>query len=107
MTDDRRDPHGGHEDTAPFAADAPRGDDPHAELVRRVAQLIARRLRGPGGEAFTLAEADRLNGTSGWTYRYVTPTGNVVRAEAVNLPPDALFAAWKLAQRLAGEHVAA
>ena len=94
-------------DTAPLAADAARQDDRRAFHVERVARLIARRLRSPGGELFTLLDADRLNDTTGWTYRYVTPSGNVVRAQAVSLPSDALFDAWKLAERLAREGVAA
>lgn len=96
-----------HQDTAPLAAGRTRQDDPHAQHVERVARLIARRLRAPGGELFTLLDADRLNDSAGWTYRYVTPSGNVVRAEGVSLPSDALFEAWKLAQALANDTVAA
>lgn len=94
-------------ETAPLAVDAARQDDQLARHIGRVARLIARRLQAPGGELFTLRDADRLNDTAGWTYRYVTPSGNVVRAQAVSLPSDALLQAWKLAERLAREGVAA
>ena len=103
----------GREDTAPLPNGAARQDGQRAEHgeraqhVERVARLIARRLRSPGGELFSLLDADRLNDTTGWTYRYVTPSGNVVRAQAVSLPSDALLEAWKLAERLAREGVAA
>ena len=97
----------GQGDTAPLAPDVSRQDDRRAFHVERVARLIARRLRSPGGELFTLLDADRLNDATGWTYRYVTPSGNVVRAQGVSLPSDALHEAWKLAERLAREGVAA
>lgn len=102
--DDRKDT---QQDTERLTAGAARQDDQRARHVGRVARLIARRLQAPGGELFTLLDADRLNDTTGWTYRYVTPSGNVVRAQAVSLPSDALLEAWRLAERLAREGVAA
>jgi hypothetical protein len=96
-----------HETTAPPSVASSRQDDQCARHIGCVARLIARRLQAPGGELFTLRDADRLNDTTGWTYRYVTPSGNVVRAQAVSLPSDALLEAWKLAERLAREGVAA
>ena len=95
------------QDTALLATGPARHDDRRAQHVERVARLIARRLLAPGGELFTLADAVRLNDTTGWSYRYVTPSGNVVRAQAVSLPSDALLEAWKLAESLAREGVAA
>ena len=96
-----------NQDTAPLATGPVPRDGERAQHVERVARLIARRLREPGGELFTLLDADRLNDTTGWTYRYVTPSGNVVRAQAVSLPSDALVEAWKLAGQLARDVVAA
>ncbi len=92
---------------APLATGPVRSGGPRAGHVERVARLIARRLRSPGGELFTLLDAEHVNETTGWSYRYVTPSGNVVRAQAVSLPSDALLDAWKRAEHLAREGVAA
>ena len=94
-------------DTAPLATGPARSDGQRAQHVERVARLIARRLRSPDGELFSLLDAEHVNETTGWSYRYVTPSGNVVRAQAVSLPSDALLDAWKLAEGLAREGVAA
>ena len=94
-------------DTAPLSPGASRPEGRRAQHVERVARLIARRLRSPAGELFSLLDADHVNETTGWTYRYVTPSGNVVRGQAVSLPSDALLDAWRLAERLAREGVAA
>ena len=94
-------------DDAPLATGPTRSDGQRAQHVERVARLITRRLRSPGGELFSLLDAEHVNETTGWTYRYVTPSGNVVRGQAVSLPSDALLDAWRLAERLAREGVAA
>ena len=107
MADARHARQADDQDTAPLATGPARQDDQHAQHVERVARQLARRLQAPGGELFTLVDADRLNDTAGWSYRYVTPSGNVVRAQAVSLPSDALLEAWRLAQTLAREGVAA
>ena len=99
-----------HDDDPASARRAPgasRSDGQRAQHVERVARLIARRLRAPGGELVSLLDAEQVHETTGWTYRYVTPSGNVVRAQAVSLPSDALLDAWKLAESLAREGVAA
>jgi hypothetical protein len=86
---------------------APANEVGPAQHVARVAALIARRLHAAADRPFTLADAERINQAAGWTYRYLAPSGHVVRARAVSLPTDDLVAAWRLALVLAKDDVAA
>ncbi len=103
MADERQD--GPAQVQPPRDQPAPNGRS--IQHVECVARIIGRRLRAGGKLAFGLVEIERVNRTTGWTYRYLMPTGHVVRVEGVSLPSDDLLDAWRLARQLAGQAVAA